>query len=166
MTNPLITMIIAYGPDGALGKDGGLPWPHHPEDMRRFREATMGHPVIMGRRTYDSLGRALKYRHNIVISSKKTVASDVDTAKNMDEALKIASHDDDIYIIGGGRVYRESLIYINRILLTQMHHRFDADTYFKVPFIEDWIEVAREDWSNGDPTQDCTFIEYRRRPNC
>lgn len=129
--------------------------------MRRFRAATLGHPIIMGRRTYDGLGGPLKYRHNIVVTSQKLVGA-ADAARDMNEALALAAHDDEVYIIGGADIYRQCLLHINRILLTEMLHPWEADTFFRIPFIEDWTKISSEDWSEGDPTTDCRFIEYRR----
>ena len=161
-----VTMIMALGPKGELGNKGGLPWPRHDEDMRRFQAHTIGHPIIMGRKTWESLGGPLRYRQNIVITSDRATISKMSTlaepAPNLDEALRKAQ-DEDVYIIGGSQTYLRALGAANRLLITQMHHHFEADTYYKVPFMEDWSEIRREEYENGDPVQRCTFLEYVRR---
>lgn len=159
-----ITLIMATGPKGELGKGGTLPWPRHTEDMRRFQAHTLGHAIIMGRVTWESLGGPLRYRHNIVITSKpQEISKGLATAvSSLSDALAVAD-DGEVFVIGGSKTYQKTLFHANRLLVTQMHHHFDADTYYKVPFIEDWEEVTREAYRDGNQITDCDFIEYRRK---
>lgn len=159
-----ITLIMAIGPKGELGKGGTLPWPRHTEDMRRFQAHTLGHTIIMGRVTWESLGGPLRYRHNIVITSQpQDISKGLATAvSSFSDALKVADAGE-VFVMGGSKTYQKSLLHANRLLVTQMHHHFDADTYYKVPFIEDWQEVTREEYRNGNAMADCDFIEYRRK---
>lgn len=157
---------MALGPKGELGNKGGLPWPRHDEDMRRFQGHTLGHPIVMGRKTWESLGGPLRYRQNIVITTNKSTISKLSNlaehAVSLDDAFQKAN-DDEIYVIGGAQTYLRALTSASRLLITQMHHGFEADTYYKVPFMEDWAETNREEYDNGNPVQRCSFIEYVRR---
>lgn len=158
-----INMIVAYGADGVLGKGKGLPWPKHAEDMRRFRDATLGHAIIMGRKTFETLGRPLPYRQNIIVTSNPEQFRDqkVDAARNIEEAIAMCRMNDP-YIIGGASIYVRAMSYVNRILLTEMKHHFEGDVYFKIPFIDEWEVVSEEHWDGNGPEEACTFKELRR----
>jgi len=157
-----ITMIVAYGPDGVMGRSGGLPWPHHAEDMQRFRRETLGQAVIMGRKTWESLGgKGLDFRHNIVITSQRNAIdrSLADPVKNLDEAIRAAGQARP-YIIGGAKTFAASLPYVNRYLITEMVKSWPGDVYFKVPFLSSKVLVSKEEWVDNDPDLNCTFSEY------
>lgn len=156
-----VTLIVAHGPDGVVGNNGGLPWPHHAEDMRRFREATIGEAVIMGRKTWESLGKKLPNRQNIVVTSKpKSIdPHQADVAATIHEALEIADglHP---FIIGGGQIFMASLSLVNHFLITEMQKNYPGDVYFKVPFLSDKRLIKEEHWENDNPDQACIFKEY------
>lgn len=154
-----VTLILAYGRDGVLGNHGALPWPNHAEDMRRFREATLGNTVIMGRKTYDSIGKPLPWRQNVVVSRHpEKVRGNVAAVKDIHAAVKMAE-DTRCFVIGGREIYGAAMPYATRILLTEMHGTFAGDVYFKIPFLHQWTEVSREEWRGADG--DCDFIEYK-----
>ncbi len=125
-----ISMIAAVGKNLELGKNNDLIW-HFKEDMKFFKETTMGHPVIMGRKTFESLPKALPGRRNIVISSNPDYkANGAETVTSINEALEIAKKED-VFIIGGGRIYKEFLPYADNLYLTEINAVCnDADTYF------------------------------------
>ncbi len=125
-----ISMIAAVGKNLELGKNNDLIW-HFKEDMKFFKETTMGHPVIMGRKTFESLPKALPGRRNIVISSNPYYKADgAETVTSINEALEIAKKED-VFIIGGGRIYKEFLPYADNLYLTEINAVCnDADTYF------------------------------------
>lgn len=158
-----ITFIMAHASDGAIGYKEGLPWPHHSEDMKRFREATIGAAMIMGRTTWDSLGKKpLKYRQNIVLTSRpdKIDPDKANAAKEIEKAIELAGSNE-IFFIGGRTVYSQCMVHCNRFLLTEIHGKWPADTYFKVPFLESKILVNEEGWNHpDDPSLNCTFREY------
>lgn len=158
---PRVTLIIAHAQDGAIGLNGRLPWPHHAEDMRRFREVTLGQPVIMGRRTWESLDGGLPYRQNIVVTSSpdRIDRRRADPAKSFDHALKIAG-EGDIFVIGGSRIFAAALPHTSRFLITVMEGRFPGDVYFKVPFLAEKRLVSDEIWIDPDPALNCRFLEY------
>lgn len=157
-----VSIIVAHGPDGAIGLNGGLPWPVHREDMRRFRERTLGCPVIMGRRTWESLGGGLPYRQNIVVTSspRRIDPSKADAVKTFGEALKLAGKGD-VFAIGGAKIFTAALPYAERFLITELKKRFAGDVYFKVPFLAEKELVSEEDWQDANPDLHCTFREYR-----
>jgi dihydrofolate reductase len=155
-----ITLIMAYGPDGVLGNHGALPWPHHAEDMKRFKAETIGGSLIMGRKTFDSLKQPLKFRQNIVVSrnhKKLDYGPTVAIAKDLPSAITMAEHTK-IYVIGGAELFSLAMPYATRILLTEMHGQFEGDVYFKIPFLHQWKEISREAWRGEGG--DCDFVEY------
>lgn len=156
-----VTLILAYGSDGVLGNHGALPWPHHREDMRRFQEATLGSTLIMGRKTYESLGKPLKWRQNVVISHNPDkivgLTKEVNVAKDLAAAIAMAGKTP-VFVIGGAAIFGLAMPHANRILLTEMHGDFPGDVYFKIPFLHQWREIRREAWRGEDGN--CDFVEY------
>ena len=127
-----ISMIAAVGKNLELGKNNDLIW-HFKEDMKFFKETTMGHPVIMGRKTFESLPKALPGRKNIVISANPEYKADgAEVVTSVEEAIKLAETEDtDAFVIGGGRIYNEFLPYADNLYLTEINAECpDADTYF------------------------------------
>ena len=120
----------------------------------------MGGTVIMGRKTYESLGNPLKWRQNVVLTRKPDAlkGADVAVAKDMAAAIALAGRTP-AFVIGGAAVYAAAMPFANRILLTEMHGSFEGDVYFKIPFLHQWTEVSREAWRGEDG--DCDFVEYR-----
>ena len=127
-----ISMIAAVGKNLELGKNNDLIW-HFKEDMKFFKETTMGHPVIMGRKTFESLPKALPGRKNIVISANPEYKADgAEVVTSVEEAIKLAEAENtDAFVIGGGRIYTEFLPYADNLYLTEINAECpDADTYF------------------------------------
>lgn len=127
-----ISMIAAVGKNLELGKNNDLIW-HFKEDMKFFKQTTMGHPVIMGRKTFESLPKALPGRKNIVISANPEYKADgAEVVTSVEEAIKLAETEDtDAFVIGGGRIYNEFLPYADNLYLTEINAECpDADTYF------------------------------------
>lgn len=135
-------IIAAVAEDGAIGKDNGLLW-HLPEDLKYFKEVTMGCPVIMGRRTYESIGRALPGRRNIVVSRTLQTQADgpVTVAGSLNEAFTVAERDggpDRCFVIGGARLYAEAIPMVDRLFITRIHAAApDADRFF--PAIDETV---------------------------
>lgn len=127
-----VSMIAAVGKNLELGKNNDLIW-HFKEDMKFFKETTMGHPVIMGRKTFESLPKTLPGRKNIVISANPEYKADgAEVVTSVEEAIKLAETEDtDVFVIGGGRIYAEFLPYADNLYLTEINAECpDADTYF------------------------------------
>lgn len=139
-----ISIIVAASTNNVIGKDGGLPW-RLPEDLKRFKEITMGKPVIMGRATWDSIGRALPGRQNIVMTRQSGfVAEGCDVVATVEEALAVASNAEEVMIIGGGDIYRQFLPRTDRIYFTRVHASIEGDTFFPELSEKEWSAVTTE----------------------
>lgn len=140
----VISIIVAMAKNRAIGCDGRLPW-QLPSDLQRFRELTMGHVLLMGRQTYESIGKALDGRRTIVLSRNSGfVASGCDIAADMTEALRLVNDADQLFVCGGADVYQQSLHLAQRIYLTELVDEFDGDCFFPAlpvgRFQEVWCE--------------------------
>ncbi|WP_246560649.1 dihydrofolate reductase [Geobacter grbiciae] len=155
----IVTIIAAMAGNRVIGKEGAMPW-HLPDDLARFKAITMGHPVIMGRRTFDSIGRPLPGRLNIVLTRQAGYApSGVAVARTLAEALALAGPVEEVFICGGGQVYREALPLADRIHLTVIHYAYGGDTTFpELP--ADFEETSREE-GTGEPRH--SFVTFERR---
>ena len=121
-----------------IGRDGALPW-HLPRDMRRFKEITMGHAVIMGRKTYESMGKPLPGRRNLVLTRRHDYErTGIEVFPTLDAALAAASGDLEVFVAGGEQIYRLALPLADRIYLTIVHHAFDGDAVFPEFEACDW----------------------------
>ncbi len=138
-----ITLIAALGRNLAIGRDGEMPW-HLPEDLRHFKETTMGHPLIMGRLTFDAIGRPLPGRRTIVVTrSLAWHHAEVESAHSFPEALALAGPADEVFVVGGGQIYREAMPYATRMVLTEVDAAPAADTFFPEWVVDDWRETHR-----------------------
>lgn len=133
-----ISIIAAVAENGVIGRNGKLPW-HLSDDLRRFKRLTMGHTILMGRRTWESIGRPLPGRRTIVVSRQPQYrvgadADNIEIATSLDDALRIAAAagDDEVFIVGGAELYRESLTRVDRLYLTRVHAAVEGDAYFPV----------------------------------
>lgn len=139
-----ISIIVAATDDGVIGKTGGMPW-YLPADLAHFKEVTMGHPIIMGRVTHESIGKALPGRYNLVITHDKSykAAEDCEVVESLEEALEKVKKTPEVFIIGGESIYEQALPLANKIYLTKVHAKIEGDKYFKYN-PEDWKEVSYE----------------------
>lgn len=156
----MISIIAAVASNGAIGRAGKLPW-HLPADLRRFREMTVGHTIIMGRKTYQSIGRPLPERRTIVITGKADFTPPgCLTAASLEAALDKAAGEAEVFICGGGEIYRQALPLVDRIYLTLLDSPYDGDTFF--PEIPDgcFVETAREPFP-GEPGGAFVLLERR-----
>jgi dihydrofolate reductase len=141
MTN--VTMIAAVGRDGAIGDGEGMPW-HLPEDLKHFKQATMGHPMIMGRRTFDTIG-VLPGRRSIVVTRQpEWFHAGTEAARSVAEALTLAGPADEVFVIGGGEIYREFMPYAARLLITEVEQSPGGSVTFPEIDRSQWQETARE----------------------
>ena len=162
---PIISLVVAVAQNRAIGKDNHLLC-HLPEDMRHFREVTLGRPVIMGRKTWESLPEAfcpLPGRNNIVVSRNAAYPAEGATvASSLEEAIAQAGNVEQINIIGGADIFRLALPMADVLDMTEIDASFDADTFFPEFLPEDWQETSRKtQQSESGPT--FSFVEYRRR---
>ena len=141
-----ISIIVAASTNNVIGNSGGLPW-RLPEDLKRFKQITMGKPIIMGRATWDSIGRPLPGRQNIIITRQPAFSLEgCDVANSPEQALEIAGNVDEVMIIGGGNIYEQFLERTDRIYLTRIDAEIEGDTFFLELNEADWKEIEREEY--------------------
>ena len=164
---PEIVLVVAVADNGVIGRNGAMPW-HLPADLRHFKRLTTGKPVIMGRKTFESIGKPLPGRHNIVLTRDAGWQTEgVTLAPNLAEAIAAAGLDPraragEIMVVGGAQIYAEALPIATRIELTRIHVSPEGDTFFPDPDPRHWREAARiEQPAEGDaPAHD--FLTYVR----
>ncbi|MDB5167646.1 MAG: dihydrofolate reductase [Candidatus Saccharibacteria bacterium] len=158
------SIIVAYDKNRGIGAANDLLWTRDlPADLRHFKELTTGHSIIMGRRTYESLGRPLPNRKNIVISHSTEQIPDVIVVGSLDEAYAIAN-DAEIFIIGGGQIYQLAIDGVDRLLVTEVDGSFEADVFFPAVNPAIWIEVKRDHHPKDELNKyDYDFVTYERR---
>ncbi len=161
---PVISLIVAMGSNNAIGKDGQLLW-LLPEDLRYFKKVTEGKNVLMGRKTWESIPdkfRPLAKRKNIVISRNLTfVAEGAICVNSMQEALQ-QTDSEEVFIIGGGKIYQESLPFADKLYVTQVFMPFKADTFFPVFTKDDWEEIERQKQQEEHALR-YEFVVYQRK---
>lgn len=162
----MVNIIVAVADNGAIGKDNSLLW-HIREDLKYFKKVTMGCPVIMGRRTFESIGRPLPGRQNIVVSRSETHAlpEGVLPAGSLEEAVSKAEGDE-MFVIGGGQIYRQALPLADRLYVTEVHVTVeDADTFFPEIDAGQWEEESRTaPQTDAESGIEYEFVVYRRKP--
>ncbi len=154
-----VTLVVAMGANRVIGAAGGLPW-RLPEDLAHFKALTLGHPMVMGRTTYESIGRPLPGRTTIVITRQADWTADgVETAASLDAALaRAAELDDEIFVVGGGQVYAEALErdLVDLLSVTRVAQAPDGDTWFPRIDWDAWTEVGRV------PHEGFDIVSYQR----
>lgn len=161
---PRVHLIAALAANRVIGAQGRLPW-NLPEDLKRFRAVTLGHPVIMGRRTWESLPRALPGRDNIVVTRQPGyAAAGARVAASLESALALCAHSPLAFVIGGEALYRTALPYAERLQLTEIHRDYDGDVRFPVIGRDAWQELSRERVSSETGLRFDFVLYERRRP--
>lgn len=142
----MIFFVVAVAENNAIGKEGKLPWGHLPDDEEHFKRLSQGHPVVMGRRSYDGIGHALPDRPNIVVTRQPGwAAPGCEVAASVPVALARARElGEEVCVIGGGEIFREALPLADVIYLTEVHHSFEGDAFFPVLDPAKWQEESRE----------------------
>lgn len=160
----IISMIAALARNGVIGKEMGLPW-RLPSDLKRFKSITMGKPIIMGRRTHESIGRPLPGRHNIVVTRNRSFrAPGCTVVYSVDAALEAATGNEEAVIIGGAELYRQLFPRAERLYLTFIDREFDGDTYFPEFDRSEWTEVLAESVKTSEDTpHPYQFVILERR---
>ncbi|MDP1603602.1 MAG: dihydrofolate reductase [Legionella sp.] len=160
-----ISLIAAVDENFGLGKDNQLLC-HLPADLKHFKQLTIGKPIIMGRKTFLSIGRPLPERQNIVLTSQSEPIAGVEIARSLTDAFLLATAVPEIMIIGGERVFREALPFASTIYLTIIHHQFAADVFFPELDASIWISENTIDRPADEKNPFAlTFIQYQRRSN-
>ena len=164
MTAPTITLIAALASNNVIGRSNQVPW-KIPGEQAYFKKMTMGHPIVMGRKTWDSIGRPLPGRRNVVVTrNRQFVAPGAEAVASLDEALAQTGDAGEIFIIGGGELYVQALPHAHRLLLTEIDAEVEGDAFFPVFDRSQWLETSRV---RHLPTQDrpfsYSFVVYERR---
>jgi len=159
----MITIIAAIANNNALGKNNQLIW-HLPADLKRFKTTTSGHHIIMGRKTFESLKKALPNRTNIIITrSKNYNAENCIVVNSLHKALLAAKDDSKPYILGGAQIYKQAIKFADRLDITFVHHEFEADVFFPKIDLNIWKEVFRQDFTADDKNKyDYSFVSFER----
>ncbi len=151
-----LAVIVAQSENRVIGRNNKLPW-HLPEDLKYFKSVTMGKAIIMGRKTYDSIGRPLPGRTNIVVTRDPDycvegveIVYSLEAAIDKAEALSLINGNDEALVIGGSQLYQQALSKADRLYLTQVHHQVCGDAYFPEVLASEWQQVGRHDFEADD----------------
>ncbi len=161
----ILSMIVAHADNRIIGKDNDMPW-HLPADLAYFKKTTLGKPIIMGRKTYESIGRPLPGRQNIVISRDSNYqAAGVDSVTSVEEALTLAGNVEEIMVIGGGAIYAHCLPFANRLYITHIKADIEGDTQFPNYDTEkDWQLIDNEVFGADEKNSyELNFCVYERK---
>jgi len=159
----MIIIIAAIANKNVLGKNNKLIW-HLPADLKRFKKTTTGHSIIMGRKTYESLGKPLPNRTNIVITKNKNFIAKGCIVKNsFTDAIDYAKADDQIFIIGGANIYKQTMFAADVLDLTFVHHNFEGDVFFPEIDLRIWKETKHQDFKADEKNKyDYSFVRFER----
>ena len=158
-----ISLIAAFAEEGVIGKDGKIPWTLK-EDLKHFKNKTEGCSVVMGRKTYESIGRPLPNRLNIVMTRNPKRQEGIKEVSNTKDALKVASsYSDEIFIIGGEKIYEEFLPLATKMYLTKIDIKVNGDTFFPSWNKNEWKELSKQDKKDVDQGIEYWFLEYERK---
>jgi len=165
-----IVLIAAFAQNRVVGINNTLPW-HLPEDLKYFKRTTSGKAIIMGRKTYDSIGRPLPNRTNIVISRNRDFQADgVRVVASLEAAIELAKEVNyindvqEVMVIGGASIYEAALPIADRLYLTHVHAEIEGDAYFPEVNFKQWLEVSREDYQASDKNPyDYSFVVYDKK---
>jgi dihydrofolate reductase len=162
---PLISLLVAVTENGVIGRDNGMPW-HLPDDLRHFKALTLGKPVLMGRRTYQSIGRPLPGRTNLVLTRDPTwTVAGVTAVADLDAAVRAAGSAAELVVAGGAQVYALALPRATRIYLTRIHAVIDGDTRLPELDLHHWHELSRESHPiDVRHPYAMSFVTLERRP--
>ena len=167
----LISLIVAHSSNRVIGIDGQLPW-HIPDDLKYFKAITMGKPIIMGRKTFDSIGKPLPGRLNIIITKNTDLTiEECVVVNNLEAAITEAKNyfktqdtdQEEIFIIGGAQIFKQSMEFVNKIYITEVHAEYAGDVFFDELSDNDWIEVGRDFHDSQNDKIPFSFVTYNKK---
>jgi len=160
----MLTIIAAVAKNNALGKNNDLIW-HLPADLKRFKAITLGHHIIMGRKTFESLGKPLPNRTTIIITRNPDyIAPGCIVVNELTEAIKAAAEDENPFILGGAEIYKQAMSFADILDLTLVHESFDADVFFPNIDMSKWTEMSRQDFKADEKNKyDYSFVQYKKK---
>jgi dihydrofolate reductase len=162
----MISLLVAMDKNQLIGKDNDLPW-RLPADLAYFKRVTMGHPIIMGRKTYDSIGRPLPGRENIIVTRDTSYeAEGCKVIHSIEEIVKMNEQtDQELFVIGGAEIFKEILPHSDRLYITEINEEFDGDTYFPAFDKAEWKVISEEQGIKDEKNPyDYTFLVYEKIP--
>ncbi|MGN7477403.1 type 3 dihydrofolate reductase [Solibacillus silvestris] len=156
----MISLIVAHDENRVIGYENGMPW-HLPGDLQYFKEMTMGKPIIMGRKTFESIGRPLPGRRNIVITRNEHYeAAEIEVVGSLQEALALAKDAEEIMIIGGAQIFEQAMALADRLYITHIHNSFNGDTYF--PIYGNWRKTSCREPIKADEGYTFQYCIYEK----
>jgi len=156
-----LSIIVAMSSNRVIGVNNTLPW-HLSEDLKHFKSLTTGHTIIMGRKTYESIGRPLPNRRNIVISRNMEASyEDVEVVHSIEDAFSISRNDNEVFVIGGSNIYEQALSLVDQLYITEIKKSFSGDAYFPEINKQIWVESSREDHITNDGLE-FSFVNYQK----
>jgi len=167
----LISLIVAHSSNRVIGIDGQLPW-HIPDDLKYFKAITIGKPIIMGRKTFDSIGKPLPGRLNIIITKNTDLTiEECVVVNNLEAAITEAKNyfktqnteQEEIFIIGGAQIFKQSMEFVNKIYITEVHAEYAGDVFFDELSDNDWIEVGRDLHDSENDKIPFSFVIYKKK---
>jgi dihydrofolate reductase len=160
-----IALVVAVAENGVIGKDNALPWGRLSDDLRRFKALTLGHTVIMGRKTFESIGKGLTGRRNLVVSRNPEFRPEGATrVPSLETAFTEAGPTGEVFVIGGADIYRQAMPRAGKIYLTLVHAAPEGDAYFPLPEGNEWVLVSTELRGADDKNEfSSEFRVYQRR---
>jgi len=161
---PRVSLVAARARNGVIGRDNAMPW-KIPGEQAYFKRVTMGHPIIMGRRTWDSIGRPLPGRRSIIVTRDRSfTAAGAEVVHSVDEALAKCAGAPEVFVIGGAQIYAAAMPYADRLLITEIDHDFDGDAFMPPPDAALWRETARDTHvADGESPFRFAYVNYERR---
>ena len=160
----MISIIVAVAQNGVIGCHNKLIW-HISEDLKHFKQITTSHPVIMGRKTFESIGKTLPNRENVIITRQNDyVVNGAKVVNSLTEAINLFDKSQEIFVIGGGEIYNEAIKIADKIYLTEVYRDYDGDTFFPNWDRTQWNIIDRQDFQSGQNYDGSfSFIEYERK---
>ncbi len=161
---PRVSLIVAMAKNRVIGIDNTLPW-RLPADLKHFKTLTMGHHIVMGRKTYESIGKPLPGRTSVVVTrNPEYAAPGVIVASSLQAAISACGDDDEIFVIGGAELYQQAIALADRIYLTEIDADISGDAYFPEFKLDEWLELSRDKHSQLEPQPlQFDFVVYHRK---
>jgi dihydrofolate reductase len=158
-----LSIIVAMDVNGVIGLDNGIPW-RLSADMKHVKSTTIGHPIIMGRKTHESIGKPLPGRENIIITRDTDYQSEGCTVlHSLEQAINHCEDNDEAFILGGAEIYNQALPFVSRIFLTEVHTSVAGDTFFPIIDFSDWHEASRQHYSADEKNEyDYSFVTLEK----
>lgn len=160
----ILSIIVAFDERRLIGRDNGLPW-HLPADLKHFKSITMGHHMIMGRKTFESIGKPLPGRQSVVITRKNDFQpAGTAVVNSLEDAMHFCATEEEVFVIGGAQIFEQAMPLASKLYITQIHHVFEGDTFFPEISQEHWELVSKEDHEADEKNPWAySFLTYRKK---